>query len=84
MIQDGKAEPVGKRDPGIRNIHTWVMEQYTQGRTTSISPEELITQAKHYIPSIFESDFLEAKAKVQEIANSRPMQKMATVQGGFS
>ena len=50
-------EPVSKRHPGIRNIHKWVMEQYEQGRTTSISPDELVAQARHYLPSLFISDF---------------------------
>ena len=33
------------------------MEQYTNGRTTGISPEELTAQARHYLPSLFVSDF---------------------------
>lgn len=68
-ILDGTAEKVNKRQTGIRHIYNWVMEQYTQGRTTSISEEELITQAKHYLPSIFESDFAQAKKKAVEIAS---------------
>ena len=34
-------EPVGKRHPGIKLINNWIVAQYEQGRTTSISPEEL-------------------------------------------
>jgi len=34
-----------------------VMEQYANGRTTAVSPEELAAQAKHYLPSLFVSDF---------------------------
>ncbi len=49
--------PLSKRHPGIRHINTWVMEQYEQGRTSSISPEELIAQARHYLPHLFVSDF---------------------------
>jgi isopropylmalate/homocitrate/citramalate synthase len=54
-------EPVGKRHPGVRHIAAWVAEQYAQGRTTSISPEELLAQAKHFLPSLFVSDFQKAK-----------------------
>ncbi len=56
-IADGEREAVTKRHPGIKHINEWVLQQYEQGRTTSISAEELITQARHYIPSLFESDF---------------------------
>ncbi len=56
------AEPVGKRHPGVRRIHNWVMEQYAHGRTTGISPEEMVAQAKRHLPSLFESDFQKAKA----------------------
>jgi len=67
-VISGKAEAVNKRHPGIRHIYNWVMEQYSQGRTTSISAEELVTQAKHYLPSLFESDFAKVKIKAMEIA----------------
>jgi citrate (Re)-synthase len=50
-------EPVSKRHPGVKRIADWVAAQYEQGRTTSISPEELVAQAKHYLPSLFVSDF---------------------------
>jgi hypothetical protein len=50
-------EPVGKRHPGVARIYRWVSEQYEQGRTTSISEEELLAQAKHFLPSLFVSDF---------------------------
>ena len=54
-------DPVGKRHPGVRHIATWVAEQYAQGRTTSISPDELVAQARHFLPSLFVSDFQKAK-----------------------
>ena len=68
MVLSGEAEQVSKRQPGVRHIYTWVTEQYEQGRTTSISGEELITLAKRYIPSIFESDFGEARKRAVNIA----------------
>jgi isopropylmalate/homocitrate/citramalate synthase len=67
-IRDGNAEEVSKRHPGIRRVNDWVMEQYEQGRTTSISPEELVAQAKHYIPSLFESSFAQARRAAMEKA----------------
>lgn len=67
-IVKGKAEPVSKRHPGIWHINNWVAEQYAQGRTTSISPEELIAQAKHYIPSLFESDFTRVREEAKRKA----------------
>ncbi len=64
-------EPITKRHPGVRFIYEWVMEQYTQGRTSSISTDELIAQAKHYIPSMFESEF--AKAKKEALAKGKSL-----------
>jgi isopropylmalate/homocitrate/citramalate synthase len=68
------AEPVGKRHPGIKHINAWVTEQYAQGRTTSISPDELLAHAKHFLPSLFVSDFQKAKeaavAKARHISES--------------
>jgi len=54
-------EPVSKRHPGVRHIAAWVGEQYAQGRTTSISPDELVAQTKHFLPSLFVSDFQQAQ-----------------------
>lgn len=67
-ILDGKVEPVNKRHSGVKNINDWVAEQYAQGRTTSISSEELIAQANHYIPSLFESEFARVKEEAKRKA----------------
>ncbi len=48
-------EPVSKRHPGIGEINAWIAEQYAQGRTTSISPEELLAQTRRFLPSLFNS-----------------------------
>ncbi len=61
-------EPVGKRHPGVRHINAWVAEQYVQGRTTSISADELMAQARHFLPSLFVSDFQKAKDAAVEKA----------------
>jgi hypothetical protein len=67
-------EQVGKRHPGVKHINAWVAEQYAQGRTTSISLDELVALAKHFLPSLFVSDFQKAKeasiGKARHIAES--------------
>ena len=68
----GRAAPVSKRHPGVKRIYDWVEAQYAQGRTTAISAEELLAQAKHFLPSLFVSRFAEVKAaavrKAKELA----------------
>lgn len=56
-VINGETDPVSKRHPGVKQIYNWVMEQYQQGRITSISAEELIAEARHHIPRLFESNF---------------------------
>ena len=83
-VSDVEFEPVSKRHPGIRHIYDWVAEQYEQGRTTSISPDELIAQARHYLPSLFVSDFekvkqatrLKAQKLAEEISGSPEVQSL--------
>ncbi len=67
-VTSGRKEEVGKRHTGIKHIYSWTMEQYANGRTTSISPEELMAHTKHYLPSLFESDFEEARKKAIQLA----------------
>ena len=66
LVRDHR-EPISKRHPGVRRIYDWVMEQYAQGRTTGISHDEMIAQAKHHLPSLFQSDF----QKVKEAARAK-------------
>lgn len=65
-------EPISKRHPGVRRIHEWVTEQYDQGRTSSISCDEMLAQARHHLPSLFESGFArvknEAVRRAQDLA----------------
>ena len=67
-IRSGAAEEVSKRHPGVKYIYEWVMKQYETGRTTSISSEELLSKARHYLPSLFESDFHKVKKEARELA----------------
>jgi citrate (Re)-synthase len=59
---------IDKRHPGLAKMNKWVMEQYEQGRTTSISGEELLEKAKKYLPEYFVSDLDRLKKKASEVA----------------
>ncbi len=59
---------VDKKHPGIAKVHKWVMEQYEEGRLTSISPEEMMVQARKHLPEYFVSELDMLKKKAQEIA----------------
>src|SRR4030042_6853027 len=41
---------VDKRHPGVAKIYKWVIEQYDQGRITSISHGEMERQARKHLP----------------------------------
>jgi hypothetical protein len=59
---------IDKRHPGLAMMNKWVMEQYEQGRTTSISLEELLEKAKKYLSEYFISDLDRLKKKASEVA----------------
>lgn len=59
---------IDKRHPGLAKMNKWVLEQYEQGRTTSISHEELQEKAKKFLSEYFESDLDKLKKKAQEIS----------------
>ena len=59
---------ISKRHPGVKRIFAWVAEQYANGRTSGISTEEMVAQAKHHLPSLFESDFQRVKEEAREKA----------------
>jgi isopropylmalate/homocitrate/citramalate synthase len=67
-LQLDSDKKIDKRHPGLAKVHRWVMEQYEQGRTTSISHDELIEKAKKYLPEYFVSDLDKLKKKAQEIS----------------
>ncbi|MFW6265055.1 MAG: cache domain-containing protein [Bacillota bacterium] len=56
-------EAVDKKHPGVRGIYSWVMEQYSNNRVSSISTDEIIVQAKKHLPSLFHSDLEGLKKK---------------------
>jgi len=45
---------VEKRSPEVAEIAKWVDAQYDDGRTTSISDEEMAAQARRHLPRLFE------------------------------
>ena len=59
---------IDKRHPGIVRINEWVEAQYEKGRTTSISTEEMLLQARKFLPDLFESDLDKLKIKARDIA----------------
>jgi len=59
---------VDKRHPGVAKIYKWVMEQYHDGRVTSISHGEMERQARKHLPEYFVSDFDRIKSRAHEMA----------------
>jgi isopropylmalate/homocitrate/citramalate synthase len=47
------AEQVDKRAPEVQQIARWVDRQYSDGRTTSISDEEMTSAVRTYMPDLF-------------------------------
>jgi hypothetical protein len=60
---------IDKRHPGIVRINEWVEAQYARGRITGISSEEMLLQARKFLPDLFESDLDKLKKKTREIAS---------------
>ncbi len=60
-------DAIDKRHPGVVRINEWVEAQYKKGRITSISSNEMILQAKKFLPDLFESDLDKLKIKAREI-----------------
>lgn len=46
---------VDKRSLGVQAMYGWVIGQYEDGRTTSLSDEELTVAARQYLPELFTS-----------------------------
>jgi citrate (Re)-synthase len=59
---------IDKRHPGLAKMNKWVLEQYEEGRTTSISHEELQQMAKKFLSEYFVSDLDKLKKKAQDIS----------------
>jgi isopropylmalate/homocitrate/citramalate synthase len=59
---------VEKTHPGVARINRWVSKQYEEGRTTSISDQEMEKVARKYLPEMFISEFDILKARAHEMA----------------
>ncbi|UCC94362.1 MAG: histone-lysine N-methyltransferase [Candidatus Omnitrophota bacterium] len=63
-------QKIDKHHPGIVAIAKWVEEQYRQKRTTGISDDEMLIQARKHLPQYFESDLDRIKKKASELVVS--------------
>jgi isopropylmalate/homocitrate/citramalate synthase len=59
---------VEKTHPGVAKINRWVTKQYEEGRTTSISDQEMEKVTRKYLPEVFVSEFDMLKARAREMA----------------
>ncbi len=59
---------VDKKHHGLQSIQDWVEEQYALGRVTSISNEEMLHQARVFLPDYFKSEFDVLKEKAECIS----------------
>jgi hypothetical protein len=59
---------IEKIHPGVAKINRWVSKQYEEGRTTSISVQEMEKVTRKYLPQIFISEFDMLKARAREMA----------------
>jgi isopropylmalate/homocitrate/citramalate synthase len=59
---------VEKTHPGVARINRWVARQYEDGRTTSISDQEMEKAARKFLAEIFVSEFDLLKARAHDLA----------------
>ncbi len=48
-----KKDEIHKDHAGVKEIYSWVVKEYDEGRVTSISEDELIAMVKKYLPEIY-------------------------------
>ncbi|WP_169714818.1 triose-phosphate isomerase [Spirochaeta cellobiosiphila] len=68
LILKGELKPISKNHPCVRLINAWVVEQFENGRTTSISSKELKTKVKRYLPNYYQSNLNKEIATAQSVA----------------
>jgi isopropylmalate/homocitrate/citramalate synthase len=61
-------DKIEKTHPGVAKMNKWVTKQYEEGRTTSLSDQEMEKITRKYLPEIFVSEFDMLKAKAREMA----------------
>jgi len=65
---DNKDYKLDKEHPAVRAIYSDILRQYEDGRTTGISPEEMLELTKTHMPEAFISDFDKIEEKARELA----------------
>jgi len=59
---------VEKIHPGVARINRWVTRQYEEGRTTTISDQEMEKVTRKYLAEMFVSEFDMLKSRAREMA----------------
>jgi isopropylmalate/homocitrate/citramalate synthase len=59
---------INKRHPGVVKIHKRIMQEYEEGRVTSISRKEMEQWARQYLPEYFVSEFDLLKQEAHALA----------------
>jgi hypothetical protein len=61
-------DQIEKTHPGVAKINRWVTKQYEDGRTTTISDQEMEKVTRKYLPEAFVSEFDILKTRAREMA----------------
>ncbi|MFH0975185.1 MAG: cache domain-containing protein [Spirochaetota bacterium] len=61
-------QAIQKKDPGVARMHREIIKQYDNGRSTSMSNEELEKLARKHLPAYFVSDFDRIKSRENKFA----------------
>ncbi len=61
-------DQIEKTRPGVAKINRWVTKQYEDGRTTTISDQEMEKVTRKYLPEMFISEFDILKTRAREMA----------------
>jgi hypothetical protein len=65
---DLDTDSLTKHHPGVVNIRDWVDSLYRDGRSTSISSDEMLAAVKLHLPHLFKSKFDRIKERVASIS----------------
>ena len=60
---------IDKKHPSLIKIYNWIEKQYDEGRTTSISDDEMEKLCRKYLPELFVSEFDKIKLKAKEMVS---------------
>ncbi len=60
---------IDKKHPSLVKIYNWIEKQYNEGRTTSISDDEMEKLCRKYLPELFVSEFDKIKLKAKEMVS---------------